>query len=57
MCNLLTQMKAILYPSKANKDDSQGVMYIMSRMEWYCRLSGLLVGAAQDNIVSLEFKH
>lgn len=57
MIRLLIEKQIVFRPTKENEDDCRGLIYIISRMEWYCRLPRMLNGAAKDDRVPTELKH
>lgn len=52
----LIEKQIVFHPTKENEDDCRGLIYIISRMEWYCRLPGMLNGFAKDDRVPAELK-
>ncbi|KAI1460162.1 WD40 repeat-like protein [Annulohypoxylon moriforme] len=48
--------KVVLHPNNENIDDCDSLIYIISRMEWYCHLSKLLHREAEDEVVPEELK-
>ncbi|KAI0883900.1 WD40 repeat-like protein [Annulohypoxylon maeteangense] len=48
--------EVVLQPTKENIDDCKGLIYIVSRMEWYCHLPRLLDEDAEDDAASADLK-